>query len=88
MSRKNKETTVKDLFEIFLPKLWLILLVGVLLAGMMCVYSVFIKDYTYTASAEIYVYKNSNSTSTTTSDIAAAEEMVYSRAGQEDGKLN
>ena len=82
MSRKNKETTVKELFEIFLPKLWLILLVGVLLAGMMSVYSVFIKDYTYTASAEIYVYKNSNSTSTTTSDIAAAEEMVniYERA--------
>ena len=84
MSRKNKETTIKDLIEVFLPKLWIILLVGVLLAGIMSVYSIFIKKDTYTASAEIYVYKSSNSTSTstTTGDIAAAEEMVniYERA--------
>ena len=62
MSRKNKETTVKDLIEVFLPKLWIILLVGVLLAGILSVYSIFFKKDTYTASAEIYVYKNSTST--------------------------
>ena len=82
MSKKTKETTIKDLFEVFIPKLWIILLVGVLLAGVMSVYSVFFKKDTYTASAEIYVYKNSNSATTTTGDIAAAEEMVniYERA--------
>ena len=82
MSRKNKETTIKDLIEIFLPKLWIILLVGVLLAGLMSVYSVFFKKDTYTASAEIYVYRKGSSTPTSTSDIAAAEEMVniYARA--------
>lgn len=83
MSKKNKETTIKDLIEIFLPKLWIILLVGVLLAGLMSVYSVFFKKDTYTASAEVYVYKSGNMTSnTTTGDIAAAEEMVniYERA--------
>lgn len=85
MSRKNKETTIKDLFEVFLPKLWIILLVGVLFAGIMSVYSIVFKKDTYTASAEIYVYKNNSSTTTTTTtsgDIAAAEEMVniYERA--------
>ena len=82
MSKKNKETTVKDLFEVFIPKLWIILLVGVLLAGIMSAYSVFFQKDTYTASAEIYVYKNSNNTTATTGDLAAAEEMVniYERA--------
>lgn len=82
MAKKNKETTIKDLFDIFLPKLWIMLLVGVLLAGMVGVYSVLLKKDTYTASAEIYVYKESTSSSATTGDIAAAEEMVniYERA--------
>ena len=84
MARKNKDTTVKDLIEIFLPKLWIILLVGVLLAGMIGTYSLFFKKDTYTASAEIYIYnkKATGSSAPTTGDIAAAEEMVniYERA--------
>ena len=81
MAKKNKETTIKDLLDIFLPKIWILLLVGVLLAGIISVYSIVFKKDTYTASAEIYVYKTSTS-QTTTSDIAAAEEMVniYERA--------
>ncbi len=82
MAKKTKETTIKDLLDIFLPKIWIMLLVGVLLAGMIGAYSVFFKKDTYTASAEIYVYKHNTSSSATTSDIAAAEEMVniYERA--------
>lgn len=76
MAKKNKETTVKDIVDIILPRLWIILLVGVLLAGIIGVYSIFIKRDTYTASAEIYVYKNSSSSNVTSSDIAAAEEIV------------
>ena len=82
MSKKNKETTIKDLLEVFIPKLWIILLIGVLFAGLMSAYSIFFKKDTYTASAEIYVYKSGNTSNTTTGDIAAAEEMVniYERA--------
>lgn len=81
MAKKNKETTIKDLLDIILPKIWITLLVGVLLAGIIGIYSGVFKKDTYTASAEIYVYKTSSS-QTTTSDIAAAEEMVniYERA--------
>lgn len=81
MAKKKKETTVKDIIDIFIPKLWIILLVGVLLAGIMGAYSMFLKKRTYTASAEIYVYRSGTS-DVSSSDIAAAEEMVniYSRA--------
>lgn len=81
MAKKKKETTFKDILDIFIPKFWIILLVGVLCAGIVGVYSFFIKDRTYTASAEIYVYR-SGTTDVSTSDIAAAEEMVniYTRA--------
>lgn len=77
MSKKNsKETTVKDFLDIFLPKLWIILLVGVLLAAIMSVYSLAIKKQTYTASASIYVYANDKGQMSDYNDLSAAERMV------------
>jgi len=77
MIKKKKETTVKDIVEVFLPKLWIMLLVGVLLAAMLSVYSVFFKKDTYTSSSIVYVYNDKGgSNSVTNTDIQAAEEMV------------
>ena len=74
MSKKNKETTVKDLVEIFLPKLWIIILAGVVFAAAMFVYSYFFKEDTYTSSADVYLYKDGGGVST--GDINTAQEMV------------
>ena len=80
MAKKKKETTVKDIAEIFLPKLWIILLVSVLVAAAVGFYSYFVKKDTYTASAEVYIFKTSQDTNA--NDITTAEMMVnvYERA--------
>ena len=77
MIKKTKETTFKDIVEIFLPKLWLMLLIGVVLAAAVSVYSIVIKEDTYTSSSVVYVYnERTNSTTTSTNDLQAAEQMV------------
>lgn len=74
MSKKKKETTVKDLVEMFLPKLWIILLVAAIFAASMCFYSIIAKEDTYSSTAEVYVYKENSDP--TASDIATAGDMV------------
>lgn len=77
MIKKNKETTFKDIVDIFLPKLWLLLLVSIILSAAVSVYSVFMKSETYTSSSIVYVYnERNNSTTTSTNDLQAAEQMV------------
>ena len=77
MIKKSKETTFKDILEIFLPKLWLMILVAAMLAALVSVYCVFVKDETYSSSSIVYVYsERNNSNSTSTGDLQAAEEMV------------
>lgn len=77
MINKNKETTFADIIETFLPKLWIMLLVGILLAAAISVYFVGVKEDTYTSSVIVYVYNEKpNSATTSTSDLQAAEQMV------------
>ena len=77
MIKKNKETTFKDIVDILLPKLWLLLIVSVVLSAAVSVYSVFLKSDTYTSSSIVYVYnERNNSTTTSTNDLQAAEQMV------------
>ncbi len=77
MIKKSKETTFKDILEIFLPKLWLMILVAAMLAALVSVYCVFVKAETYTSSSIVYVYnERTNSTTTSTNDLQAAEQMV------------
>lgn len=74
MVKKNKETTLRDILDILLPKIWVMLLVGVLLAAMIIGYSVIFKKDTYTSSSLVYVFNDKSSP--TASDLQAAEEMV------------
>lgn len=86
--KKNDEITIKDLLGIFMPKIWLLVIVAVICAGAFGLYSGLVKDDTYTSSITMYVYKSDNSA--TTSDIAVAKEMVniYRLIIQTDEVLN
>ncbi|MBR2343402.1 MAG: hypothetical protein IKA64_04020 [Clostridia bacterium] len=75
MKKKNDEFSFKDLMQIFIPKIWLIALVAVLLGAVLGVYSAFIKKDTYTSTSMIMVTKNTGG-SVTTSDRYLAADMV------------
>ncbi len=74
MEKKHDEITVKDLLHIFMPKLWLIILVAVVLAVAFGSYAAFVKKDTYTSHTMMYVYKSADAA--TTGDITVAQEMV------------
>ena len=78
MKRETEEFTLKELFLLFLPKLWLIILCGVIFAGAIGAYSVFLKDDTYTSSATIYVYKEraNDTASNSYYDSITSQKMV------------
>jgi len=81
MKKENEEFTLKELFLLFLPKFWIILLCGIICAGAVGVYSAFLKDDTFTSSATIYVYKernenSSNAASSSYYDSITSQKMV------------
>ena len=74
MKNQNEEISFKEIAAVFIPKIWLILLVGILCAALVFVYLSYVKVDTYTSSFDIYVYKYDSSA--TTGDIQAAEDML------------
>ena len=77
MAKKKNETTVKDILDVFLPKVWIMLLVGIVLAGAVFAYSAFLKQDTYTSSLRVYFYNDKSSNgSLSATEIQAAQEMV------------
>lgn len=87
MKEHNDEITIKELFEIFIPKMWIIALIAMIFAGTMGVYSMFIKEDTYTSTASFIMVKTptqygttSGSTAITTglsaSEIDAMQSMI------------
>lgn len=77
MKKQNDEVNIKDLINLFLPKLWIILVCGVILAIILGGYSMFIKRDTYTSKATIMVSKT-NSTSVNSSDIDLSAKVIDS----------
>lgn len=57
MRKRNDEFSLKELINIFLPKLWLILIVALVFGSAMAVYSAILKDDTYTSTTRIHVTK-------------------------------
>ena len=57
MRKRNDEFSLKELINIFLPKLWLILIVALIFGSAMAVYSAILKDDTYTSTTRIHVTK-------------------------------
>ena len=75
MINKKKEKTVKDILNIFLPKIWVLFVVGAIFATIMGGYSVFLKKDRYTTTMEVYVSSEDKS-GTNTSQIQTAVQMV------------
>ena len=57
MRKRNEEFSFKELINIFIPKLWLILIVALVFGSAMAVYSAILKDDTYTSTTRIHVTK-------------------------------
>ena len=58
MRKRNEDFSLKELINIFLPKLWLIVAISVVFGGVMAFYSLFVKDDTYTSTARMHVIKD------------------------------
>ena len=76
MRKRNEDFSLKELINIFLPKLWLIVAISFVFGAVMAVYSVFIKDDTYTSKTTIHVVKTTDSRDMVTSDFDFASSYI------------
>ena len=87
MKKQHEEITIKELIDIFLPKIWIIAIVAIVFAGLLGAYSMFIKDDTFTSTASFIMVKiptqyneNTGTTAVTTgltaSEIQAMQSMI------------
>ncbi|MBQ8583194.1 MAG: hypothetical protein IJ488_01110 [Clostridia bacterium] len=81
MKKQNDEITIKGLINIFLPKLWLIILVAVLFGAAFGGYSAFMKKDTYTSSGKYMMSKINytevyDKTGLTSSEVDAMQLMI------------
>ena len=63
MRKRHEEFSIKDLLDIFLPKLWLIVIVSMVFAFCMAFYSSVMKEDTYTSTTRIHISKNASGSS-------------------------
>ncbi len=61
MKKQNNEITIKELLDLFLPRLWIIIIVSVLAAFLVGGYSKFFKEDTYTSNVSFYVKADTSS---------------------------
>ncbi len=72
--KNNEGISFKDLLNVFIPKIWLIVVVALVFAAVVGSYSVFFKTDTYTSDAQMIVTKESDSISG--SDLDVATRMI------------
>lgn len=83
MKKTNGEITIKELIDLFLPKLWIVAIVGVIFAGAFGIFTAMKAD-TYTSVSTFMMVKvpqsNSESTNTglNTGEIEAMQSMIQS----------
>ena len=63
MKKNNEEFSIKELINIFLPRLWLIVIVALVFGFCAAFYAVVLKDDTYTSTTRIHISKNTSGTS-------------------------
>lgn len=74
MKKNKEEITLKDILDVFLKNIGIILIVAVVLSAAFGIYSgLFVKD-TYTSSSTMFVFKDSMSPSS--ADLTTAQDMV------------
>lgn len=76
MRKRNEDFSLKELVNIFLPKLWLIMAISLVFGAIMAVYSKWIKDDTYTSTTKIHVIKTSSGVDFGVSDIEFANSYL------------
>ena len=60
MKKRNEDFSIKELVNIFIPRLWLIVIAAFILGMGMSFYAAVVKDDTYTSTTKIHVIKASN----------------------------
>ncbi len=83
MKKNKEEFSIKDLFSIFLPKLWIIVLVAFVFALLMGSYSAFMVKDSYSSDSTLVVYKrdsqvNASDISVTSSRIQLYKVIIFS----------
>ncbi len=73
---KKKEVTIKDLAEILLPKLWIVVIISIIASGLAFVYSRFFKSDTYTSTSTLYVNSGASTDMATGDNILVASYML------------
>jgi capsular polysaccharide biosynthesis protein len=79
MKKQQDEISIKELFNIFIPKLWIVAIVSVLFAALLGGYTVFIQKDTYTSAGAFVMlktptkYNDSDTNSATTTGLNANE---------------
>ena len=73
MKKKSEEFSLSDFFRIFLPKLWLIVLVAVLCGALIGSYSSYMQEDTYTSRSMIMVTKTTGGSLSSTDRYLAAD---------------
>ncbi len=76
MKKKKEELTFGDIVAVFIPKIWIILIVAAICATLAMSYALIIKPKTYTSTTSIIVYNEASVNDTSNSDITAAQNMV------------
>ena len=74
MKKKNEEITFKDLLDIFIPKIWIIALVAVLLASAFAIYSSVLVEDTYTSYSILDINKDTEALQI--ADIGLSEIII------------
>lgn len=70
MKKNKEEFNIRDLVTLFLPKLWLIVLVSLVVSVVFAGYSAFIKDETYSSTAMMLVENKNPSVNSGTIDVS------------------
>ena len=78
--KKQQEVTFKDLIGIFMPKLWIIVIVALAFGAISVVNSIFFKKDTYTSYTEVYVFQNDMAATSMDKDYAQRMVELYSKA--------
>lgn len=79
MKKQQDEISIKELFNIFIPKLWIVIIVAVVFAAILGGYSEFVKKDTYSSSAAFVMlktptqYNDSDTNSAVTTGLNSAE---------------
>lgn len=63
MRKNNEEFSIKELVEIFLPRLWLIVIIAMVFGCCAAFYAVVLKDDTYTSTTRIHISKTTSGAS-------------------------